>query len=525
MTNKERKNPSLKDQGKRGSVISVFCPADGSLIGEVRSYETGEALEILDKVKVAQKAWADLSQQGRIWRIKAFLETLYRNAEDIAQHLSRETGKSLYESYLFEIIPLMHLTAYFAKNTERILEPKRINISVFKNRASYIHYKPRGVVFVISPWNFPLSIPFGEVVMALLAGNGVLLKPASLTPLIALKMAELFRESGLDPDLLRVIPGPGRMASEVLKRGDIGYVNFTGSTEVGRGVASIAGERLIPSSMELGGKNPAIVCADADLDKTARSIVWGAFSNSGQICASVERVYAVSTIYQGLVEKIVEITESLRQGHPIEDVDVELGSMTDEGQLELVSRQVEDAVEKGATVLTGGRRGSKKGLFYEPTVLVGVDESMEVMREESFGPLLPIVEVQTEEEAVRKSNDSEFGLNAYVFTRDGDKGKRIAECLEAGTVMVNDVLMTHAFPETPWGGVKKSGMGRVHSDKGLRDLCEARHVNHELISLPNPVWYPYSLKKAKRFLSAFDMIHREGDTLDKLRAVWKMVAP
>lgn len=514
---------SKTEAGKEAKTIQVKCPADGKVIGEVKAYDVEEALEILERVKEARSKWAALSHPGRRWRMRAFLEVLYRRHAEVAELLSRETGKSIYEAYLFEVIPLMHLTAYFAKKAEKILQPKRIQISVFMNRASYIHYKPRGVVFVISPWNFPLSIPFGEVVMALMAGNGVLIKPASRTPLIALKMAELMREAGFDADLVRVIPGPGRMASGVLERGEVNYVNFTGSTQVGRKVAQIAGKRLIPSSMELGGKDPAIVCADANLGRAAKSVVWGAFANSGQVCASVERVYVVQSIYDAFVDRVVELTKALRQGHPLENPDVDMGSMTDRAQLEVVAQQVEDALERGARALTGGRRSPKGEMFYEPTVLVDVDESMPVVRDETFGPVLPIMRVDDEEEAIARSNDSRFGLDAYVYTRDSHKARRLAERLQAGTVIVNDALMTHAFPETPWGGVKESGMGRVHSDDGLRDLCEPRHVNYELISMPNPVWHPYSEKKAKQFLAAFDVIHREGGAKDKLRAAWKMI--
>jgi succinate-semialdehyde dehydrogenase/glutarate-semialdehyde dehydrogenase len=502
----------------RTKKLQVLSPADGAKLGVVETVSLDDALRMAQHVRDAQRTWARQSHAFRRERMLRFLDVLSRRAGEVAELLSRETGKPLYESYLFEIIPLMHLTAYFAKRAERVLRPRRIRVSVFRNRMSYVHYKPRGVVFVISPWNFPLSIPFGEVVMGLLAGNGVLLKPASRTPLIALKLKELFDEAGFDPNLLEVMPGPGSMASEVIDSGQVDYVNFTGSTQVGRRVGAIAGKHLIPHSMELGGKDPAIVCGDADLDRAARSIVWGAFANSGQICAAVERVYVVPEIHDAFVERVVELTRTLRQGNPLGGDEIDIGSMTDPAQVETVIYQIEDAVEKGARALTGGRRAREGELFFEPTVLVDVTDEMIVTFEETFGPVMPIIKVEDEEEAVLRANSSRYGLNAYVFTKDQKKGRRIAERLEAGSVIINDTLMTHAFPETPWGGVKESGMGRVHSDEGLRELSECRHVNYELVPLANPVWYPYSRKKAYRFLAAFEFLDRKVGLTEKIDA-------
>ncbi len=354
------------------------------------------------------------------------------------------------------MLPIVHMVAYFAKRAEKILRPKPIPIWIFKNRKSYIHYKPRGVTFIISPWNFPFTIPAGAVIMNLIAGNGVLLKPASLTPLIAYKMREIFDAAGLDPKLFQVVSGPGKMAEGLIEKGAplLGFVNFTGSTAIGRVVASVCGRHLIPCSMELGGKDPAIVCEDADIALAARSIVLGAFGNSGQICASVERVYAHKDIYDAFVKEVVRLTKNLRQADPLKNSSADIGAMTSEEQLHIVEEQLDDAIKKGAHVLTGGKRSGMGKMFFEPTVLTNITEDMEALREETFGPLLPIIKVDNEKEAIRRANDSIYGLSAYVFTRNTKKGRRIAEQLEAGTVMVNETLMTHAFPETPWQGFK-----------------------------------------------------------------------
>ena len=247
---------------------------------------------------------------------------------------------------------------------------------------------------------------------------------------------------------------------------------FTGSVATGKKVAAACGERLIPCTLELGGKAPAIVCGDADLDRAAQAITWGGFANSGQVCASVERVYAVDAIHDGLVERIVRHTRDLRQGDASASQDVDIGAMAWDQQVAHVERLVTAAVAAGAQAATGGKRRDGAGMFFEPTVLTGCTQDMDVMRKEIFGPVIPIMRVQSEEEAVRHANDSHLGLLAYVFTRDRERGKRLAERIEAGTVMINDVLNTYACPETPWGGVKHSGIGRTHSVIGLRDLCE-----------------------------------------------------
>ncbi|HEX5061742.1 MAG TPA: aldehyde dehydrogenase family protein, partial [Kofleriaceae bacterium] len=257
-------------------------------------------------------------------------------------------------------------------------------------------------------------------------------------------------------------------------------------------VAAACGERLIPCTLELGGKAPAIVCGDADLDRAAQAIVWGGFANSGQVCASVERVYAVDTIHDALVSRIVRHARELRQGDASASQDVDVGAMSWDQQVTHVEKLVDAAVAAGAKAETGGRRKTGAGLFYEPTVLTGCTQAMDVMRKETFGPVIPIMRVHTEDEAVKLANDSNLGLLAYVFTRDRERGKRLAERIEAGTVMVNDVLNTYACPETPWGGVKQSGIGRTHSMIGLRDLCDTRHVNHDRVALRREVWwYPY----------------------------------
>ena len=302
----------------------------------------------------------------------------------------------------------------------------------------------------------------------------------------------------MDADLFRVLSVPGRVASELIESG-VDYVNFTGSTAVGQDVAALCGRHLIPMSMELGGKDPGGRFGTTRTSSTRRgSVVWGAFANSGQICASIERVYVVESVYDRFVAKAAEIGRFASAGRSsFRGGDRRRGAMTDPEQVEVVEGQVADAIERGARVLCGGKRLEGDGLFYAPTLLVDATDEMRVVHEETFGPLLPILKVADAEEAIARANDSPYGLSAYVYSEDRKRARRVAERLEAGTVVVNDTLITHGFPETPWGGVKQSGIGRVHSDEGLRALCQSYHVNREVIRFRLPVSYPYTEGKVR----------------------------
>jgi succinate-semialdehyde dehydrogenase/glutarate-semialdehyde dehydrogenase len=413
------------------------------------------------------------------------------NAEEVIDILVREAGKTRLEALGMEVVVVGDIVRYFTKHAPEMLAPEPISLHLMKHRASYLHFVPRGVVGIIAPWNFPFSIPIGETIMSLIAGNAVVLKPSEVTPLIALEAKRLYLAAELPPDLFQVVTGRGPAGAALIDSG-IDYCVFTGSVATGKRVAAACGERLIPCTLELGGKAPVVVCADADIDRAAQAITWGGFANSGQVCASVERVYAVDQVHDALVDRIVRLAKELRQGDASQSHDIDIGAMSWEQQVTHVERLVDSAVAAGAKLRTGGKRKPGPGMFFPPTVLTDCKQDMDVMRKEIFGPVIPIMRVQNEEEAVRMANDSHLGLLAYVFTRDRERGKRLAERIEAGTVMINDVLNTYACPETPWGGVKQSGIGRTHSIIGLRDLCDTRHVNHDRVAFNREVWwYPY----------------------------------
>ncbi len=514
---------------RKKDVIVVHNPANGEELAQVPSHTADDGREAIERARKAQKRWesTDLSERARI--VRRFRDILLDEAEEMCELISKENGKVVQESFQMEVFPIVDLCSYFCSRAASILAPKKISLHLLKHRRSYIHYRPRGVLLCISPWNFPFSIPYGEVIMALLAGNAVILKPASLTPLACLKGREIFDRAGLDPDLFQVMPMPGRVASEMIEMG-VDYVNFTGSTGVGVRVSEICGRKLIPCSMELGGKDPAIVLPDADLDIVTGSLVWGAFANAGQVCASIERAYIHESLYDRVVERVVEKVNKLNMGDPLED-GTDMGPMTDPGQLAIVVQQVEDALAAGATALTGGKPADGPGQFYPPTVLVDVNEEMECIYEETFGPTLPIMKYRDVEDAIARANDSPYGLDAYVYSSDKVQARRVAERLEAGTVMVNETLITHACPETPWGGVKMSGVGRVHSDDGMRDLCIPYHVNEEVLPTMkwSPFWQPYSHQMFKTVLGAARSINhsdfgtKASGAMDALKRAVDMV--
>jgi len=506
-----------------GPIITSCNPANGEMLGQVNGFTTEEAVGAVKRARISQRAWEKAGIDARIEIIKRFQYVLTERADEVCRLISLENGKPLQEAMTTEVLSVIDLASYFTGRAKEILSEQKIPMHIMKYRRSIVQYRPHGVMLVISPWNFPFTIPMGTIIMGLLAGNAVIHKPASLTPLIALKTRELFNEAGLDPDLYQVLPGPGSLGSEIINMG-VNYVSFTGSTEVGIKVAQACSAKLIHYSMELGGKDPAIVCEDANVEMAAKALTWGAFANAGQICASVERVYAHQAVYDRLVELIAEKTKALRVGDPSQG-EVDVGPLIDESQVNIVQRQVNEAVSKGARILAGGKRLGES-LFFEPTVLVDTTDDMEVVHDETFGPLLPIMKVCSDEEAIRRANDSIYGLTAYVFTENPDRGRRIASQLEAGSVLINDVLISHGCPETPWQGCKMSGVGRVHSDQGLRDLCYAYHIQEDAPGQPkkSSFWYAYSEKRYQQLLGMSQTLFSRNIS-GKIEGIKNMINP
>ena len=471
-----------------------YDPATGAEVGRVKQTSAEEIAEAVARSREVFHLWKKTPFAERKALVMEAREVILAEMDEIAHLISAESGKPFGEAISMEIAPVLDLMQYFARKAEKLLEPKSISIGLYAllGRSSKIVYHPLGVVGIIPAWNYPFSIPLGEAVMALMAGNTVVIKPSELTPLVGLKIGEIFARAGAPDGLVQVVTGDGRTGAALVEAAP-DKIMFTGSVATGKKIAEAAAKNLTSVVLELGGKDPMIVFEDANLELAAGAAVWGAFCNSGQSCSSVERLYVQEGVADELTRKIVEKTKALKQGVG-DGEDVSIGAMSSERQIAIVEDHVEDFRASGARIEIGGTRNRDlEGLFYQPTVITNAHNDMRGMREETFGPTLPIATFRTEEEAIKLANDSEFGLTASVWTRDYAKGKRVAEKIEAGSVCVNEVLYTHGIGQTPWGGFKNSGRGRTHGREGLMELVQPQHIHVNRIALlPDAWWLPYS---------------------------------
>lgn len=482
---------SPRSDGRR--MIQSYSPVSGELAGEVPAMSAEEVRAVVSRAKTAQEAWGALPVEERCERVMRFRDALVERADEVVDLIVRECGKPKHEALLHEVMVTADLTTFFAKRAPAALAARELDYHLLKHRKGWVEYVPRGVVGVISPWNFPLQLPMRDVILATLAGNSAVLKPSEVTPLIALKAKDIWDSAGLPEDVFGVVTGYGDAGAALIDSG-VSMVVFTGGVATGRRVAAACGERLIPCVMELGGKAPLIACADIDVERTARGIVFGGFANAGQVCISVERVYAHKDVHDRLVRRVTELTRELKIGDPSRE-SVDVGAIIFPKQIEVAEKHIADALSKGAELLAGGKRRSG-GQFFEPTVLDHCNHGMTVMTDEIFGPIVPFMRVNSDEEAIRLSNEVPLGLNAYVFSGDRDHGRRIAERIEAGSVLVNDVLSNGGCPDAPFGGIKNSGFGRVMGEDSLRDMCNMRHLSVDRVALgkSDPFWFPYSDK-------------------------------
>ncbi len=506
-------NSDSKDSVASGPALCEIIstnPATLQELGRVPVMTAPEVEQALTRARRVQPGWAGLSYKARGEYMLRAKDLLVERQDEVCDLIAREVGKPTLEAMTSEVLPGANLMDYFARQSAKLLQKEEFTLSVFRNKKSRIEYQPLGVVGIISPWNYPFAIPLGEVVMGLMAGNAVLLKPSEFTPLVGLKIGEIFRAAGLPEDVFQVLTGDGTTGSALVESG-VDKIFFTGSMRTGRRIAETCARQLKPVVLELGGKDAMIVCADAPFERTVNGALWGAFSNCGQTCASVERLYVVESIAERFIQAVVEKTRTLRVG-PDGPGQPDIGSLTNANQLRIVEEQVKDALARGAQALTGGKRiASLPGYFYEPTILVNVNNSMQVMQEETFGPVLPIVVVKDEAEAIREANRSKYGLLASVWTQDTKRGQAIARQVEAGTVIINDVIYTHGAAETPWFGVKESGMGVTHGRNGLHEFVQMKHINWDRWPMKtNPWWYPYSEKKRKDFRLLTKILHKWG---------------
>ncbi|HST54743.1 MAG TPA: aldehyde dehydrogenase family protein [Solirubrobacteraceae bacterium] len=496
-----------------GDGIPVENPATGEIIATVPDLDAAAVAELARKGRAAQIGWEALGFEGRGRVLLRMQKWVMDNADRITRTIMSETGKTYEDAQLAEISYGAAAFGFWAKHAPDYLADERVRTSqmLLKGKKLILRRKPLGLIGVIGPWNYPLTNSFGDCVPALAAGNSVILKPSEVTPLTSMLLSEGLRECGIPEHVFQVATGRGQAGAALTEQVDM--IMFTGSTPTGRKVAEAAARRLIPASLELGGKDPMIVLADADLERAANVATYYSMQNSGQTCISIERVYVEAPVYDEFVAKVTDKVRALRQGRPDGGPGtVEVGAMTFPPQVDLVEDHVNDAIAKGARAVVGGHRGPGPGLFFEPTVLVDVDHTMKVMTVETFGPTLPIMKVADADEAVRLANDSPFGLGASVFSSDTTKGEAIARRVDAGAVCVNDAIVNYTALELPMGGVKESGLGSRHGADGIRKYCsqQALLITPKLALKRELHYYPYTPRVTKMLGRALKLLYGRG---------------
>lgn len=492
------------------SRIASVNPATGEVLGELDSAGPVEVHTAVARARAAQPGWNACGIRDRVEVLRRFQQILLARKNDIARRITLEAGKPVVEALLTEVLVVLDAARFLIDNAFAILRDEKLphgNLAM-KSKAGLVLREPYGLIGIISPWNYPFSIPATEAMAALVAGNAVLLKPSELTPLIGLELQSMLRAAGVPDDIFQVLPGEGETGAALVKS-EIDKLVFTGSAATGRRIAQIAAERLLPVVLELGGKDAMVVLDDADVDVASSGAVWGAFVNAGQTCLSVERCYVERSLYRVFLDACSEKARKLRVGNGT-DADAEIGPMIHERQVRAVEAQLEDAIRRGARVMTGGTRLRELGpIFFAPTVLADVNQSMRVMREETFGPILPIAAFTGDEEALRLANDSDYGLAASVWTGDRARGERLARQIHAGTVMVNDTVSCFSISEAPHGGIKSSGLGRMHGRWGLEEMVRVKYVDDDRLPRMKKIWwFGYGAEFAGEMDGFVDLLYR-----------------
>jgi len=511
------------------SRIASVNPATGEVLGELEAAGPTEVRAAVERARAAQPAWNSWGVRNRVRVLRRFQQILLARKTDVARRITEEAGKPVTETLLTEVLVVLDAARFLIENGFALLRDEHIRHwgAAAGTKTGCVSHEPLGVIGIISPWNYPFSIPATETMAALLAGNAVVLKPSELTPLIALELERLLREAGVPREIFQVLPGDGGTGAALVESG-IDKLVFTGSAATGRRIAQVAANRLLPVVLELGGKDPMLVLDDADLEVASSGAVWGAFVNAGQACLSIERCYVHRKLYSAFVEACAEKARKLRVGNGM-DPATELGPMIHERQIRIVESHLDDARQRGARVLTGGGRLRELGpTFFSPTVLADVNHSMRIMREETFGPLLPIATFDDDAEAIRLANDSDYGLAASVWTRNHERGERMARQIHAGTVMINDAISCFGISEAPHGGVKSSGLGRSHGRWGLEEMMRVKYVSSDLMPRTKKIWwFPYGREFMAETEGLLDVLyarplrHRMKAAVRAVGAVWR----
>ena len=488
------------------SILDCMNPATGEIIEKIPATTVEEIERKIITAREASHAWCRLTLRQRAKVMKKAQKALVARMDEIVEIVLDETGKTDFDGVI-EMLTTLEIMRFNRKMAPRVLAPEVRPLGLLvKNKRGTVHYRPYGVVGAISPWNYPLIQPSILVVPALLAGNGVVLKPSEFTPLTALKMKEVYDDAGVPEGIFQVVIGAGDVGKTLVESQKTDIIAFTGSVGVGRKIAVSCAEQLKPVILELGGKDPLIVLKDANLKRAAGAAVWSGFHNAGQTCISVERVYVEEYVADEFIRLVNEMTQSIMAGHNRDSSDY--GSMTTVPQFEKVKAQIEDAREKGAQIFSGEYSPSPGGHFLPPTVVTDADDTMAIMQQETFGPVIAISRVKDEEDAVEQANSMNFGLNASIFTKDKKKGRRLASRIQAGNIVINDVETNYLCVDVPFGGIKQSGIGRLHGIEGLRSFTQIQSIVEDRFGLKKELWwFPVSNGTKKLFRSLIKLLY------------------
>ncbi|WP_075050789.1 aldehyde dehydrogenase family protein [Bacillus testis] len=479
---------SLKEPWK------VYSPATGEQIYAMHGTDNSQVEEMVQVARSAFTRWSSFTVEERLPYFSSLRNILLKEMGQTVDVISGDAGKVPLDALVADIMPVLDFIRTIEKDAVKNLARQKVKTPIlFLGKKSYIEYMPRGVVLVISPWNYPFQLSMVPILSALIAGNSVIAKPSEVTPYVGKYMEELFSKAGFPEGVVQFAHG-GKELGQSLVSSKPDYIFFTGSVAAGRKIAAQAAGDLIPVTLELGGKDPMIVCHDANLARAAKGAVWGAFTNSGQVCMSVERLYVDQKVHTSFVEAVCREVNAITQGATKED---DIGSMTYPHQIEIVREHVLDALSKGAILQTGKHpdEWEENSMFLEPMVLTSVNASMKIMNEETFGPVLPIIPFNDETDAVAMANDSMYGLNASVWSADITRAEALASQLVSGAVIINDVIISVANHHLPFGGVKNSGVGRYHGENGWRMFCHEKSVMSDRGKKDSEIqWYPYGGK-------------------------------
>ncbi len=493
--------------------LGIRSPATRERVGEIVVSRREEVEAAVAKARDAQREWARVPIAERARIVRSAIDILVERRQEVVETIINETGKTRLEALMMEIVPGCDYLNFWSQRAVRELsdEKRKLHGYLRPVKKLIMHYRPLGVVGVITPWNGPFSLAINPTTQAVLAGNAVILKPSEVAPYSGDWAIKLLREAGVPEGVVQTVHGDGETGG-ALVNGGVQKISFTGSVSTGKKIAAACAEQLIPYSLELGGKDAMIVCADADLERAAGGAVFNSMLNSGHVCMGVERVYVVESVADEFEERVANIVRELRYGAG-DDVDV--GAVFWDRQLPIIERHIEDAKRKGAEIVVGGEADTSKGLFYKPTFVRNVNHSMELMREETFGPIVSVMRVKDEEEAIRLANDSHYGLSGSVWTRDIQKGIEIAKRMETGSVIINDAAMAYGAPEAPFGGVKDSGVGHVNGLGALRSYTHQQPIIiHRWAQKRERVWYPHTPKTIEEIDGMIRIIY--GTALKKL---------